>query len=179
MFQVRPKTPAPPEDPRDWADSPLYKFVSEQHVKELVAQGKIKFLDDEHRDPTPLKIHMMTKEEKEAYNLNPNKLPILNQIECAYFSQLLIKQLDENNQNADEKIDLQNYYKRAKHTIEVLATNMVKPIVENHTFFEKFSEVNAANVVTLLLRGKQLYETHKEATQIMKLITEVEQAFKP
>lgn len=39
--------------------------------------------------------------------------------------------------------------------------------------------MNAANVVTLLLRGKQLYETHKEATAIMKLITEVEQAMKP
>lgn len=40
---------------------------------------------------------------------------------------------------------------------------MVKPLVENKLFFEKHKEINAENVVTLLQRGKQLYETHKEA----------------
>jgi len=43
---------------------------------------------------------------------------------------------------------------KAKATIEVLVANMVKPVVENQIFFEKYKELNAENVVSLLIRGK-------------------------
>jgi len=38
-FIVRPETPPDPLDARDWADSPLYKFVSEEYYKELLKRG--------------------------------------------------------------------------------------------------------------------------------------------
>ncbi len=94
-------------------------------------------------------------------------------------SQLVERQMDENKQIPSDLIDLEKYYIKAKVTIELLQTNIVKPLVENKQFFEKHKEINAENVVTLLQRGKQLYETHKEAIQILKLVTELDIAMKP
>ena len=46
MFTVRPKTP---EDPRNWAESPLYKFMSVEWLKEMIDKKEIKLLDGEKR----------------------------------------------------------------------------------------------------------------------------------
>lgn len=41
------------EDPRDWAESPLYKFLSLEHLKVLIDRGKLKLIDGERRPESP------------------------------------------------------------------------------------------------------------------------------
>ena len=52
-------------------------------------------------------------------------------------SQLVERQMDENKQIPSDLIDLEKYYIKAKVTIELLQTNMVKPLFDKKQFFEK------------------------------------------
>ena len=73
--------------------------------------------------------------------------------------------------------------------IEVLSQNMVMPALDNSVFFRKYArdadasgeeqEVSAESVITLVLRASQLYQAHREATEIFKMIVQIEQSFKP
>lgn len=49
------------------------------------------------------------------------------------------------------------YFERAKTTIEVLTTNMVKPDICNSILFQYYKEVNRKSVIKLLLRCDKLY----------------------
>ena len=59
-------------------------------------------------------------------------------------------------------------------TIEVLTNNMVKPSTDNKILFERYKEVNPNNMVSLLLVARQMYGTQKEATNLLRLVAEVE-----
>lgn len=56
---------------------------------------------------------------------------------------------------------------------------MIKPKVESKILFEKYAQPNYSNLVALLLIAKKMYETYKDATNLFKLIVEVEQKFQP
>lgn len=56
---------------------------------------------------------------------------------------------------------------------------MVLPNQDNAQFLDKFKEINVPNTLTLILRAKSLFDTHKEATEIMKAITDVELSIGP
>jgi len=44
---------------------------------------------------------------------------------------------------------------------------------------ERLKEVTGPNTLVMIKHAKVLYETYKEATEIFKLIAEVDEAFKP
>lgn len=64
-------------------------------------------------------------------------------------------------------------------TIEVLVANMVSPETVNNTFFTHYRVFSKENLLKLLLRAKQLYETRLEVIKILKLCIEVEQITEP
>ena len=51
---------------------------------------------------------------------------------------------------------------------------MVNSETVNNTFFTFYREFSKDNLLKLLLRAKQLYETRMEAMKILKLCLEVE-----
>ena len=65
---------------------------------------------------------------------------------------------------------------RAKLTIEVLVDNLVPPEIVNKVFLQFYREISLKNAIKLLLRGKKLHEARAEATKILKLVIEVDQA---
>ena len=56
---------------------------------------------------------------------------------------------------------------------------MVNSETVNNTFFTHYREFSEENLVKLLIRAKQLYETRMEAMKILKLCLEVEQLTEP
>lgn len=111
---------------------------------------------------------------------SPKGHNIFSQSECHYFANLLMKQPTENAaEDSPESTDLDYYYERVKVTIEALNANMVKPEISDQGFFQYYSPCNLSNVVSLLRRGKQLYEMRAEATKIIQIMTEVEYIMMP
>jgi hypothetical protein len=56
---------------------------------------------------------------------------------------------------------------------------MVNSETVNNTFFSHYREFSKENLVKLLLRARQLYESRMEAIKILKLCLEVEQITEP
>jgi hypothetical protein len=56
---------------------------------------------------------------------------------------------------------------------------MVNSETVNNTFFSHYREFSKENLVKLLLRAKQLYESRMEAMKILKLCLEVEKITEP
>lgn len=61
----------------------------------------------------------------------------------------------------------------------MLVDNLVPPEIVNKVFFQYYREITLKNVIKLLLRGKKLHDARTEATKILKLVIEVDQATKP
>jgi len=79
----------------------------------------------------------------------------------------------------DDKIHMQEFYDKAKTTIEVLVANMVRPDIANHVLFTHYAEVTPTNVIKLLMRVRRLYDARNEAVNILKLVYEAESILLP
>jgi hypothetical protein len=107
--------------------------------------------------------------------INPNKLKILNEMECEYMQALIRKKsatmLQEDN--------LTNVFNQAKTTIELLGAILIRGDVNNIRLFTKYSKVDRSNTIKLLIRGDNLYNAWREVTRIFKTIIELEEVMKP
>ena len=56
---------------------------------------------------------------------------------------------------------------------------MVRTEVTNKVLFSHYKEADRKNVIKLLLRCKLLYHARAEVVKALRLITEVEEMFKP
>ena len=95
-------------------------------------------------------------------------------MECEY-GQALMKKKSTTYCSPEQ---LQEFFERAKITIEVLTANMVRPDLCNHILFAHYREVNRKNTIKLLLRCKMLYDARTEVIGILKLIIETEELVK-
>ena len=96
-------------------------------------------------------------------------------MECDY-GQAALRHKSANYCNEEMLNDL---YTRAKTTITVLNTNMVRPDICDNILFTHYQEVTKKNVIKLLLRVKRLYDARNEAVNIIKLVIEVEALTQP
>lgn len=73
--------------------------------------------------------------------------------------------------------ELQAYFEKAKQTIITLTANLVKPTLMNHLFFEHYGLVNRENTIKLLMRASHIYHNREKAARILRLVSEINDAF--
>jgi len=188
---------------RDWANSPLWQFIANDHVKFLVKRGKIKLSESEKEAVTQDEEELKPFERLQR-NLNPEKADILFKDECDYVVELLRKQMDDSDRlhnsdagmtneekvkaikmlksldkDGDGIIDIDFIYEKAERTIAVLRANLVKPATSDRDFFDQYKAVTPQNVVRLCIYAQQLYEARADLIPICKVMTEIEHTLKP
>ena len=72
----------------DWAQSQLFKFICEEHFRDLLRRNVIKLNEGEKRPPTPEYLKKVKPEHRARINLNPANEPILTLVECQYLQEL-------------------------------------------------------------------------------------------
>ena len=121
------------------------------------------------------KMEGMTETQLFEYNLNPESLEILSEMECDY-GQSALRHKTATYRNEEMLKDL---YEKTKTTIEVMDQNMVRPDITDRILFSHYNEVNKKNVIKLLIRTKRLYDARAEAVRILKLVMEVDAMIEP
>ena len=137
--------------------------------KKLIRIEKVK------KPEPPSECKDMTSEQRLQYNLNPQGLQILTQIECEY-GQATLRHKSAN--LASQEV-LHELYARSRCTIEVLETNMVRPDISSAILFNHYQEVSKKNVIKLLIRVKKMYEARNEAIILLKMMAEVDAFMQP
>ena len=116
----------------------------------------------------------MSKKQLDLKNFNPNGLKILTEIECEYYQALLKKK-----SQTDLHKTLEDTFKAAKITIEVLSENLIRMDMSNYVLFSNYPTVDRKSAVKLVIRAKLLYEARRDCQKIFKNIIELEALMRP
>ena len=117
---------------------------------------------------------------------SPYRYNMLTQVECEYYSHLLLKQMQEqisspvaSNTRLHQAVDLELFHQRAKITCSMLAINMIMPDVTNKIYFDFHEDITVENVLKILIRARKLFDIRTEVTRIFQLLVEIEQVLRP
>lgn len=103
---------------RDWANTALYKFIAEEHFRDLLKRNILKLNEGEKRPSTPENLKKIKPEHRYAYTLNPKNESILRHEECQYLFDLYSGQeMDEDPAK----------HQQAVTTVQLLEANLLIP----------------------------------------------------
>ena len=128
----------------------------------------------ESRPNTPPDDKKLSSKQRDLQNYNPKGLKILTEIECEYMQALLKKK-----SQTDLHKTLEDTFKAAKLTIEVLSENLIRMDVSNYVLFSNYPTADRKSTVKLVIRAKLLYEARRDCQKIFKNIIELEALMRP